>query len=344
MPRFLATLLGVLSPLALCAASAQAQTLMLAGPDDFSGAETLVTFDDLGLVNGDPVTEASGVTLQLDGVAPANYYADAFPREFDPQGIGVVTNFWGYAVPYPDLSMQLPGVMNRVAFAARVNASDEVRVVLMRDGGVVDEVVVPSRGSDQLYFYGVENPAGFDEVLVDVVDHVSGAFTLDNVAFESLGGEPDPDPTGPMVLSCDGFHSPWEKMLEHSKGHHRGIWKHFVDRLPLQLLQARLFDPDGVSVGGADLVAPPMVHVDFFSARGGDSVDVTDAVFGNLPEVFSYNAREEMWHLLLPKKRMRGKGTYVVTAESGDGAEYTMDPTCTTWVSHDQRGDHHGHD
>ena len=52
MHRCLTTLLALLSPLALFVASAQAQTVMLAGPDDFSGSESLITFDDQGLVNG----------------------------------------------------------------------------------------------------------------------------------------------------------------------------------------------------------------------------------------------------------------------------------------------------
>jgi hypothetical protein len=337
MPRFVAILLGVLFLLAVSAASASAQTVLLTGPGDFSGSESLLTFDDLGLASGEAVGDVDGVAFMLDDATAPAYFEDTFPREFDPQGMGSVVNFMGSTFPFPDLTMQLPGVMQRVGFAARFSPADEVRVVLLLDGEMVDELIMPGLGSDQAYFYGFENEAGFDEILVDAVAHNSGAFVLDNLSFESLGG--DPDPGGPIVLSCDGFHAPWDAMLEHSKGRHLGFWKDFGTGLPLRVLWARLLDGDGASMGDTDLVAPPVVYVDFFGARGADPVDVTDDVLDGSHAAFGYDADADMWHTTLPRGRMRGRGVYVLTAESGDEEEYTVDPTCSAWVARGQNDD-----
>ena len=349
MHRCLTTLLALLSPLALFVASAQAQTVMLAGPGDFSGSESLITFDDQGLVNGGVVPEIDGVTfelIQLDVGAPAKYYVDTPPREFDPQGNGSVINFLGYSPPYPDLSVQFPDVMHRVAFAARTNPSDDVRVVLLLDGETVDEVVVPSRGSTQLYFYGFENEAGFDEVLVDAVDYSSGALILDNLTFESLREEPDP--TAPMMLACDGFHSPWDRMLAKAKGRHLEFWKRVIERQPVRVLQARLLDAEGAAMSDAHLAAPPMVRVDLYSAGSDDPMNVTSAVLGRFPTTFTYDERGDTWRLVLPKRRMRALGTYVVSAQSGDEVEYAVGTTCTTSLEvtrgHRNRHNHHRRD
>jgi hypothetical protein len=177
---------------------------LLAAPGDFSGSETLLSFDDQGLINGDDVPSVAGAEFTLSNGAAAKFIVDGFPREFDPQGLGSVNNFWGYAVPYPDLTIRFPAVMHRLSFALRANDLDDVVLTLLSSGSIVDEVTIPSRGSDQLYFYGLENPAGFDEVLLDVRDNASGAFILDNLSFESLGAPPgrEAPPCSPASASA----------------------------------------------------------------------------------------------------------------------------------------------
>ena len=156
---------------------------LLAGTGDFSGSETLLSFDDLGLSNGDDIPSVAGVEFMLTSGGAAKFMADRFPREFGPQDAGSLNNFWGYAVPYPDLEIRLPAVIHRLGFELRANDLDDVVVTLLSSGSIVDEVTIPSRGSDQLYFYGFENPAGFDEVLLDVQANASGAFVLDNLSL-----------------------------------------------------------------------------------------------------------------------------------------------------------------
>ena len=168
VPRHLAVLIIVTLALAGAPRADADPSSLLAGPGDFSGSETLLSFDDLGLSNGDDIPSVAGVEFTLSSGGAAKFIADGFPREFGPQDAGALNNFWGYATPYPDLEIRLPAVIHRVGFELRVNDLDDVVVTLLSSGSIVDEVTIPSRGSDQLYFYGFENPAGFDEVLLDV--------------------------------------------------------------------------------------------------------------------------------------------------------------------------------
>lgn len=341
MRRTNRTLLGVLSSIVLLAAPAQAQTVSLRGPEDLSGAETVVTFDGLGLSNANVVEEVDGVAFELEKAGrmlPARFLADdSAAREFDPQGRGALYNTFADWFPYSDLRIGLPDVMHRVAFMARVSIWDDLRVVLRRDGDVVDEVVVPSRGYNQYYFYGFENDAGFDEVLVDVVADVSGVLRFDNLMFEAF--EDEPEPPLPVTLACDGFRSPWDRFLSSTSASRNAFWRRVFARRPDHVLLARLRDADGVSLGADSLAAPPVVRVELQGASGGEPVDVTETVLGSAPDAFRYGVNRDTWRFFLPRRSMPGPGTYDVTIESGDAAEYVIDPTCTRSITVDEEPD-----
>jgi hypothetical protein len=299
-------------------------SLLLAGPGDFSGGETLLTFEDLGLGNGGDVASVAGVEFTLSSGGAAKFIADSFPREFGPQDTGSLNNFWGYAVPYPDLTIRFPAVIHRLSLELRANDQDDVAVTLLSSGSIVDEMTTPSRGSDQLYFYGFENPAGFDEVFLDVRANESGAFVFDNLSFESLGA---PQEEGPPLFSCVGFSSPLEELLEDPQ--HAQFAQFFwlwLSRAPVKLLRARLLDEEDLEVGDADLIAPPVAQVLFTPAEGEETLDVTDDV--TWKDSFTFN-RKGYWRLSLKRYRMRMPGTYLVSMESGDESEYLIDPTCS---------------
>jgi hypothetical protein len=299
-------------------------SLLLAAPGDFSGNETLLSFDDLGLSDGDDIPSVAGVEFMLTSGGPAKFMADPFPREFGPQDAGAINNFWGYATPYPDLEIHLPAVIHRVGFELRANDLDDVVVTLLSSGSIVDEVTLPSRGSDQLYFYGFENPAGFDEVLLDVQANASGAFVLDNLRFESLGAPPA---EGPPLFSCVGFSSPLEALLDDPRyAKYAEFLEHWLRRSPVKLLRARLLDAEDLEVDGADLIAAPLVQVLFAPAQGEETLDVTaDTTWKNS---FTFS-RHGYWRLSLNRYRMQMPGTYLVTMESGDESEYLIDTTCS---------------
>jgi len=297
---------------------------LLAAPGDFSGSETLLGFDDLGLGDGDDVPIVAGVEFMLSSGGPAKFMADRFPREFGPQDAGSINNFWGYAVPYPDLEIRLPAVMHRVGFEMRANDLDDVVVTLLSSGSIVDEVTIPSRGSDQLYFYGFENPAGFDEVLLDVRANASGAFIIDNLSFESLGAPPA---EGPPVFSCVGFSSPLEELLADPQyAEYAKFLEYWLSRSPVKLLRARLLDAEDLEVGDADLIAAPVVQVLFTPAEGEETLDVTAEM--TWKDWFTFN-KKGYWRLSLMRYQMQMPGTYLVTMESGDESEYLIDPTCS---------------
>jgi hypothetical protein len=286
------TLLTLVAVALAGVAQAQADpSSLLAGSGEFSGSETLLTFDDLGLANGDDVPSVAGVDLTLMDGNAAKFMLDGFPREIGPEGAGSVNNFWGYAFPYPDLMIRFSGVTHRLGFELRANDQDDVAVAFLASGSIVDEVTIESRGSDQLYFYGFENQAGFDEVLVDVVENASGAFTLDNLRFESLGLPEE----GLPELFCMGFISPFEALSQGTRhARYAGFWKHWLSWFPMTVLRAWLLDAEGRSVTDADLFPPPVVRV-----------------------------------LFTPAGQEEQLGTYLVSMESGDESVYRIDPTCS---------------
>jgi hypothetical protein len=297
----------------------------LASFGDFSQNATQVGFDDLGLMNGDDVSSVAGASLALSTGDPAKFYEDAFARESGLPDLGSVSNFWGFVRPYPDLSIAFAGQMHRVGFEMRVNTADQISVTLLSGGAMVDQVVLPSRGSDALYFYGFENAAGFDAVQLDVVDRASGAFTLDNLTFENTDA-PAPPPDDPEVpalpvLACEGFET-FPRMRPGHSHHH----------LPLRALMAKLVDVDGLELSAAEMPAPPVVKVMHMPESGGQPVDVTDDVTVRTPEFAYAGGRVERWFVWTLPWQMREYGTYLATMESGDPAAYVLDPTCADWT------------
>jgi len=313
------------------AAAQTGTTTMLTGFGDFSGAETQLGFDDLGLVNGDDVAVVEGVEFELTAGTPAKFYEDAFPRESGPAGVGSVNNFWGFGSPYPDLGIFFPGLAHRVAFELRVNEADDVAVALFSNGELVDEMVLPSLGSDAFHFYGYESSVGFDEMRVDVVANASGAFSLDNLTFESLGTEEDPEGSDDLPrLTCEGF----ETMPPAGFGTHRFV--------PFRMLLARLSDSEGNVVTPGDGVEPPAVRVSFTPEGSDEPVDVTDEVAWARGNRFIPTRRGE-WLAWLLNWRMHEPGLYVTTMESGDPSAYTIDPTCEHVDYSLKASSRHGH-
>jgi len=153
------------------------------------------------------------------------------------------------------------------------------------------------------------------------VDNASGAFTLDNLTFESMGDPDlpdDPDPPAAAVFSCDGFKS------------HRSHWGHHSG-----FLWAKLLDEDGVEVGIQDLDSPPRAHVAFAPADGEDAHDVTEhVVWGDGSFFFT---RRGNWAVFQKPWRMRRAGTYMTTMETGDPDEYVLDPTCVEYFEKKHR-------
>lgn len=336
----------------LGSAPLNAQTTMLSGPGDFSGQETVVDFEELGLFFGVAVPVVDGVEFVLDNGSPAKFLTAPGEREFGPQGLGSINNFTFYPRPYSDLHVLLPESVGRVGFEMRVNTSDSVIVSLFSEGTLVDELPVPNLGNDKFHFYGFENAAGFDEVLIDVEGAIE-TVSLDNLSFESVAESAE-------VLTCDGFASLRGVVARHwrngDRSELRRWWRAFRQiRRPWRskLLFAQLRDADDVTLGEADLGSAPRLRVHFDDGTGSEPVDVTDAVLGQASGAFV--STEADWWVAVARRNLRERGTYEITMESGDPSEYVIEPTCSRTVvkvrhprwrrfRHSWRARHHGDD
>ena len=70
----------------------------------------------------------------------------------------------------------------------------------------------------------------------------------------------------------------------------------------------------------------------FTANDGDDATDVTDDALssgqGTDGNQFEYQPDDGKWHFNLKTENYTAAGTYVITLESGDENEYTMDSTC----------------
>ena len=322
-PSACGTSVITLLALLLVAGSAGADpTIVLDGVEDLSGSEVVIYFDDLGLVEGDDIPALEAANFLLTNGSAAKYTEDPLPREFGPTGPGSIANFSGVAFPYPDLSLGFTDPVHTLGFGLRASSMDTVQVTFRLAGTLIDQVTVPSRGEDQLYFYGFQNDGGFDEVLIDVVGNPflrTGAFTFDNLTFDS------PNAAVPALLTCVGFESPIDTAK--MKSRNAKFLRLLSKAISSKFLKARLLDADGIEVVGGDLIAPPVVQVSHSPAGGGDEVDVTaDIVWGD-DDRFA-PAEDGSWWLQLERRSMRGPGTYRFAMRSGDELEYVIEPTC----------------
>lgn len=123
-----------------------------------------------------------------------------------------------------------------------------------------------------------------------------------------------------LEITCEGFRQPMDEPVTV-----RG--KRAV--LPLH---ATLWDADDFIVSNLSIDSPPVAQVSYTSEiipaddiPLEDLVPVSDATQDN---IFVYKTDAEEWHLNLNARFYSAVGTYVITMESGDEAEYGIDPQC----------------
>jgi Leucine-rich repeat (LRR) protein len=129
----------------------------------------------------------------------------------------------------------------------------------------------------------------------------------------------DPKPPGcAPLLTCIGFEPPMDKTVSVKK-------KNRV--LPLKMV---FIDENGIEITDTDIVAPPVVEIDF---TGGNPTeppgeDFLSAGQGDEGNQFVYTG-DSKWQFNLQTKNFSGAGTYTIRAVSGDPAEYDIEqPGC----------------
>lgn len=95
-------------------------------------------------------------------------------------------------------------------------------------------------------------------------------------------------------------------------------------------LKAELVDQDGFMLTDADLGAAPVVQVVHHSGIAEPPEDVSDQALwagqGSPGNAFVFS--DGNWRFNLKIGNYTAPGTYVISMNSGDGAEYRIDPTC----------------
>jgi len=123
---------------------------------------------------------------------------------------------------------------------------------------------------------------------------------------------------GAPMLMCSGFESP-------------------MDRSPVSIkknralpLKAQLFDADDFMVTDLDIMAPPVIQVQFTSAIGEPAVDVTDDAYpaGEGTEGNQFEYSDDLWRFNLKTRNQTAAGIYTISMISGNDLEYVIDPTC----------------
>lgn len=121
-------------------------------------------------------------------------------------------------------------------------------------------------------------------------------------------------------ISCEGFESPMDNGPVTVKKNRA---------LPLK---AQLFDLQSNPVTDME-IALPVVQVMFSSAINEETEDVTDLALnageGTEGNQFEYNPITEKWQFNLKIKNYNAPGTYTITMDTGNEADYIFDTTCS---------------
>jgi hypothetical protein len=179
---------------------AKAGTALLTNPNQFSGNETLLTFE--GVQPFQNVTSYGGVGFQYVGQPAGSGLQGAFDpsphREFGPQE-GTILNQFMFNTT--GVAMTFSSEINRLAFELRTfpNSGGELSIDLLDHGTLVDSLAIPNRGTAEYLFYGFESTALFDEIILRGPG--DGRFGLDNLRFEDAPAAPEP---GTMALIAVG--------------------------------------------------------------------------------------------------------------------------------------------
>ncbi len=342
----------------------------------FSGGEVQLGLEGLAPVPGFPVAQAGNVMVGLEDAAgtpmgDARWGQALEPREFGPSGPGTegsLNNFEGGGLPFPfpAFRMTFPEKVNRLAIAIRANEADDVQVTFRSSGAQMDQKLRRSPTTRTFHFYGFESASGFDEVVVSASSSFT-ALALDNVTYEvvpGMGGDPgngdpgngdpgngDPgtgDPGDPPAdsepptddvasFSCDGFYEPHDWLSDEVRNSRFGRLARILSRrLPIKLFSARLEDHHGVAVAEQDLNAAPVLQVLHTPPGSDETHDITRKAVRRSSE-FVYRDDHGLWVKLVRRSALRKPGTYVLTMESGDPAEYALEATCVEWIVREPR-------
>lgn len=181
--------LGVIS-------GADATVMLFNTPDAFTGNETLIEFDELGIPPSSPIESGKGVTFSLleqntlidTGFAPTAARAPntTYAREFPPRDGPFFLNTINFNAFETDLMIDFGKKVRRVAGEIRSgkisNEVNDLTFELYMHDTLIANLTLPIRGQDDFFFYGLESTTDFDQWVIR--QRPDERFDLENLRFE----------------------------------------------------------------------------------------------------------------------------------------------------------------
>lgn len=211
-------------------------------------------------------------------------------------------------------------------FRGYANGVDQIEVRVMRSAeDQIFRVVLPLGPPNPPEIFGImippqivalNEPLWFRIIARDL-DRNEPGNPLENRSSSFGYFNPNPAP-GFATLECLGFEAP-------------------MDRSPVDVtnrrvlpLKAQLFHADGAPVIDSDLLSPPALRVLLTPDAPGAVGDVTEfalAVGLGTNDRFVFTD-EGKWQFNLAPENYSARGTYTVRIQTGDSAEYIINPGC----------------
>jgi hypothetical protein len=125
------------------------------------------------------------------------------------------------------------------------------------------------------------------------------------------------DPSVPVTLVCVGYEPPV---------HDEAINVKKNRSIPFL---AKLYD-NGVEVTDSDIASPPVIQVFYDASTPVEDLETFDGLSpGNAMDGNQFRYNGYFWEFILKLKNCcSAKGTYTVIMDTGDNAEYLINPTC----------------
>jgi hypothetical protein len=175
---------------------AEATVILFSSPDAFTGNETLIEFDELGVPPSSPIESGKGVTFSLleqntlidTGFAPTAASAPntTYAREFPPRDGPIFLNTINFNALETDLQIDFGQQVRRVAAEIRsgqtLNEVDDLTFELYLRDILIADLTIPIRGQDDFFFYGLESMTDFDRWVIR--QRPDERFDLENLRFE----------------------------------------------------------------------------------------------------------------------------------------------------------------
>ncbi len=160
-----------------------------------------------------------------------------------------------------------------------------------------------------------QNRAWVEIYEVDEEHYTPEGYTWATIEFGNISVTPY-NPT----LTCVGFESPIGDGLISVKKRH------------IVPLRAELYDVEGNFIDDEGILTRPVLQVIFDPSVSGDPIVLPNNEFrdGEGMQGNQFKFRGGQWKHNLRAKKFSAPGAYTIMLESGDPAEYIVDPTCTS--------------